>query len=56
MVYSESIDCIGCNKHGCNDSLISNCLNIMDVNSIKKNIKLMIVEKREYINKIQERK
>jgi heptosyltransferase-3 len=56
MVYSESLDCIGCNKHGCNDSLISNCLNIMDVNSIKKNIKLMIVEKREYINKIQERK
>jgi len=37
-VYSEDLDCIGCNKQGCNDSSVSDCLVSLDLNSVKSNI------------------
>ena len=42
VVYSENLDCIGCNQHGCNDELVSKCLNVLNNDSVKKNINLML--------------
>ena len=41
-VYSEDLDCIGCNKLGCDDSFVSDCLVSLDLNSVKGNIMEML--------------
>jgi len=41
-VYSEELDCIGCNQHGCNDSYESICLNKLSIDIIKLNIRGMV--------------
>jgi heptosyltransferase-3 len=42
IVYSEELDCIGCNQHGCNDSYESICLNKLSIDIIKLNIRGMV--------------
>ena len=40
-VYSENMDCIGCNQHGCEDTYNSNCLNKLNLDFIKKNLEII---------------
>jgi heptosyltransferase-3 len=42
-IFSDNLDCIGCNQHGCNNSNSSDCLRFLDVGLIKNNIKEMVV-------------
>jgi len=42
-VYSDARDCLPCNKEGCNNSQISDCLMDLDIDVVKKNINEMVI-------------
>jgi len=44
IVYSKSLNCIPCNQHGCDDSYKSDCLNGLDLDSIKKSVRRVLDE------------
>jgi len=41
-VFSDIVNCLPCNNHGCNDTLVSKCLMRLDFSTIKKNITSML--------------
>jgi len=41
-VFSDQKNCIPCNQHGCNNSMVSNCLIDLDIKTIQQNIKEML--------------